>query len=517
LLGLTLLEAGEDPLDPTYADWLALSRDVYLAIPTPLADEYFGTSDEALTDLLDGAPLDPDLLAAIDALPPGLRAPVSEAVATGSMSMQRGALPDGLARSRRGGISPEVLPADLPGLVGDVNAAAAATAVLYGRVVARGERGPFGGGDTFGSGALYRAIFRGLVAARAGDVAALGDIAAGAEQAAQAVAEARLLAASVAPQAVQHLRDGVAVLAAALDAADGDPADLQVLGTRLAELVYRIDRAAGNSAALAALEAGAADFLLPDLSAPVVTAAPAGPLFTGSVVVTLTSDEPATIFYTRDGSDPVPGGSATFSGAHQVAISITSDTVLSWLGRDPAGNQGSVVRITYRNDGDADGLADIADNCPLVANAGQENFDGDAQGDVCDPDDDNDTFADFADCRPLDPTLWAAPGESPITLTFIDADTLHWTSIAAAAGPATTYDGARGSLADLRTQPPGSEFSTAVCLFDDLLNPALETDDATLPAVGQGFYYFLRGDNLCGMGSYGRGSGGAERVLLACP
>jgi hypothetical protein len=37
------------------------------------------------------------------------------------------------------------------------------------------------------------------------------------------------------------------------------------------------------------------------------------------------------------------------------------------------------------------------DNCPVNANAGQENFDGDAQGDVCDPDDDNDLSPDSAE------------------------------------------------------------------------------------------------------------------------
>jgi hypothetical protein len=45
-------------------------------------------------------------------------------------------------------------------------------------------------------------------------------------------------------------------------------------------------------------------------------------------------------------------------------------------------------------DPDADGILDISDNCPLVANAGQENNDGDSQGDVCDTDDDNDGMLD---------------------------------------------------------------------------------------------------------------------------
>jgi hypothetical protein len=48
-------------------------------------------------------------------------------------------------------------------------------------------------------------------------------------------------------------------------------------------------------------------------------------------------------------------------------------------------------------DTDGDGVADAADNCPTVANAGQANNDGDAQGDACDADDDNDTVADAGD------------------------------------------------------------------------------------------------------------------------
>ena len=36
------------------------------------------------------------------------------------------------------------------------------------------------------------------------------------------------------------------------------------------------------------------------------------------------------------------------------------------------------------------GTLDGADNCPLTANADQANNDGDAMGDLCDDDDDND-------------------------------------------------------------------------------------------------------------------------------
>jgi uncharacterized protein (UPF0548 family) len=61
-------------------------------------------------------------------------------------------------------------------------------------------------------------------------------------------------------------------------------------------------------------------------------------------------------------------------------------------------------------DGDLDGVCNPgkvstfcvdADNCPVVANASQANNDGDAQGDACDPDDDNDGVPDASDACPL--------------------------------------------------------------------------------------------------------------------
>ena len=49
------------------------------------------------------------------------------------------------------------------------------------------------------------------------------------------------------------------------------------------------------------------------------------------------------------------------------------------------------------------GVVDIDDNCPTVANASQANNDGDALGDACDPDDDNDGVLD-----PMDNCIFVA-------------------------------------------------------------------------------------------------------------
>ena len=69
-------------------------------------------------------------------------------------------------------------------------------------------------------------------------------------------------------------------------------------------------------------------------------------------------------------------------------------------------------------DADGDGIVDSEDNCPSISNAGQENFDGDSRGDICDPDDDNDGYSDLdelaAGTDPFDDTSYPVSSDGDL-------------------------------------------------------------------------------------------------------
>ena len=63
------------------------------------------------------------------------------------------------------------------------------------------------------------------------------------------------------------------------------------------------------------------------------------------------------------------------------------------------------------NDIDGDSVCGGSDNCPSIANADQQNSDGDVFGDACDSDDDNDGDPDVTDCDDLNASVGSNAAE----------------------------------------------------------------------------------------------------------
>jgi hypothetical protein len=82
-----------------------------------------------------------------------------------------------------------------------------------------------------------------------------------------------------------------------------------------------------------------------DTDPPTVLADPGGDNYGGTQLVTLTSDEPAIVYYTTDGTTPT-----TASSVFSSVIAISATTTLKFFGVDMAGNAGSVVTEMYTVD-----------------------------------------------------------------------------------------------------------------------------------------------------------------------
>jgi hypothetical protein len=80
-------------------------------------------------------------------------------------------------------------------------------------------------------------------------------------------------------------------------------------------------------------------------------------------------------------------------------------------------------------------------------------------------------------------------------------------------GGGTLYDLATSSLAGLGATGTAG----ATCLGNDVDGTTFE-DPQTDPAAGDGYYYLIRAQSVCGTGNYGSDSAGVERVpTSACP
>jgi hypothetical protein len=81
-----------------------------------------------------------------------------------------------------------------------------------------------------------------------------------------------------------------------------------------------------------------------DTTPPTVTASPRGGTYSSAQSVTLAANEPATIYYTTDGTNPPTSSTrSTYSSP----IAIVSSTTLRFYGVDLAGNAGSVTNENY--------------------------------------------------------------------------------------------------------------------------------------------------------------------------
>jgi hypothetical protein len=118
-----------------------------------------------------------------------------------------------------------------------------------------------------------------------------------------------------------------------------------------------------------------------------------------------------TLFVSQNGNGKISAyelASNGKSGTHMQTVNTNANSI---MGLEVGPNDklwyvdaglNRIVRIDPYPDADTDGIRDSLDNCPNITNAGQENHDGDALGDICDPDDDNDGIlsdgSDADDC-----------------------------------------------------------------------------------------------------------------------
>jgi hypothetical protein len=105
-----------------------------------------------------------------------------------------------------------------------------------------------------------------------------------------------------------------------------------------------------------------------------------------------------------DGKGAIEADSIQTSAVSIMGLEIGPNGHLYYV--DNARDQ--VVRIDPFSDDDGDGIGNEVDNCPLIANPNQANYDSDGRGDLCDDDDDDDGILDFADDCALGNISWTS-------------------------------------------------------------------------------------------------------------
>jgi hypothetical protein len=186
-------------------------------------------------------------------------------------------------------------------------------------------------------------------------------------------------------------------------------------------------------------------------------------------------------------------------------------------------------------DVDGDGVSNAIDNCPTIANAEQSDADGDARGDGCDNcpslsnrfqvDADGDLRGDLCDNCPSIANVAQTDADADGAGDACDCRPLDPND----RKPAETSPlslGKTGTIAHLTwSAVPGADAYSITrgdlaaksahhygsCLANGLVAPGF--DDATLPSPGFGFAYLVQAQNFdCGLGSLGTTSSEEPRV-----
>ena len=190
---------------------------------------------------------------------------------------------------------------------------------------------------------------------------------------------------------------------------------------------------------------------------------------------------------------------------------------------DDADNCPGVPNSLQQDDED-DSVGDVCDNCRVVANVCQQDADADSVGNACDNcvvianplqvDGDGDLHGDVCDCDDANGAVWATPLESvALNLTHGGLlSTLIWSAPLDLGGASVVYD-------TISSGNPADFVTLATCVETNGANTT--STHATSPASRRAIDFLIRAENACpgalGQGSLGTSSAGVPRTALLCP
>jgi len=197
-------------------------------------------------------------------------------------------------------------------------------------------------------------------------------------------------------------------------------------------------------------------------------------------------------------------------GAYEFSPDSDNDNLVDWI--DPDDDNDGIL-----DDGDSSGsdtdnpctggqTVGCDDNCRVHENLLQLNNDGDALGDVCDPDDDNDGVDDGNDCSVFSSTL--SQGAGPVGNTLIMSNPggltgLKWTR------------GREGFVSNVYRGTLEQPWNyNEICFITE--TPDTTAQDLSVPPPGTAYYYLVSAKNDCGESRTGVSSPGSDYFATPC-